>query len=314
MVQDACLLHAAVQRRIPVVAAIMSWDNLSSKGLVNPRPDHVLVWSDHMRQEAIDIQGIPPERIIETGSLVHDSFATASRYGSRAENLRHLGLDPQRRLIFYGTNHAGAFPDEVEVVKRIVRWVEDDALGTPCQLWVRLHPQAVSGPFAVAAEPYRSLASARVKIEFPPLFDSNLLWDFPKSDLEHLVRVLRDADVVINMGSTLALDAAILDRPVIGIAYDPSGDRPYDQSIRRYYDWTHMANVVHAKAMQLANSPEELRQKIVAYLKDPALDREGRRRIVEQQFGRIDGASSERVVDAISQVLQSYGHGLPNSN
>jgi hypothetical protein len=312
MMQDACLLHAAVRRRIPVMAAIMSWDNLSSKGLVNPRPDHVLVWSDHMRQEAINIQGIPAERIIETGSLVHDSFAKAGRYGSRAENLRHLGLDPQRRMIFYGGNHAGSFPDEIEVVKRIARWVEEDTLGIPCQLWVRLHPQAVAGPYAVPINPYRSLASARVKIELPPVRvrDSKLPWDLPRSDLEHLVRLMRDADVVINTASTIAIDAAILDRPVIGVAYDPAGDLPYERSIRRYYDWTHMVNVISAGAIQLATSPDDLRQKIVAYLKDPTLDREGRKRIVAQQFGRVDGGSGERVVKAIVQVLQSKGEQL----
>lgn len=304
MVQDACLLHAAVRRGIPVITAIISWDNLSSKGVVNPRPDYALVWSEHMRQEAIAIQGMAAERILETGSLVHDAFAKAARYGSRAENLRHLGLDPQRRLIFYGTNHIGALPNEIEIVQRIARWVEEDAFGIPCQLWVRLHPQAVSGPYAVPAEPYKKLASDRVKVEFPSLYESNLLWDFPKADLEHLVRLLRDADVVINIASTLALDAAILDRPVVAVAYDPGGDLPYDQSIRRYYDWTHMANVVRAQAMQLARSPEELQQKIDAYLRDPALDRAGRQRIVKQQFGQVDGASAERAVDAIAHVLK----------
>jgi CDP-glycerol glycerophosphotransferase (TagB/SpsB family) len=140
------------------------------------------------------------------------------------------------------------------------------------------------------------------------------LWDFPKDDLGHLVRLLRDADVVINVASTIALDAAILDRPVIGVAYDPAGELPYDQSIRRYYDWTHMANVVRAQAMQLAHSPEDLQQKIVTYLRDPVLDRAGRQRIVEQQFGKVDGASVERVVDAIAHVLKSGTQGLHNSH
>lgn len=309
MVQDAFLLHAAVQRKIPVVTAIMSWDNLSSKGLVNPRPDHLFVWSDHMRQEAMNLQEIPAEQIIEAGSLVHDAFARSGRFGSRPENLSHLGLDPRRRLIVYGTHHALGFPDEIEVIKRVARWVEEDALGIPCQLWIRIHPQAVNGPYQVPAEPYRNLASERVKVEFPPLHEGNLLWDFPKSDLEHLVRLLRDADVVVNTASTLSIDAAILDRPVVCVAYDPAGDLPYDKSIRRYYDFTHMANVIRAKAVQLAISPEDLRRKIIAYLKDPTLDRGGRRRIVEQQFGRVDGGSGERVVEAILQMLKPERRG-----
>lgn len=297
-VQDGLLLHAAVRRRIPVVAAVLSWDNLSSKGLINPQPDLLLVWSNHMREEAIRLQGMPTERIVETGSPVHDAFANPGRFGSRSENLQRLGLDPERHLILYGTNHAPAFPDEIEVIKRLVHWVETEDLGTPCQLWIRLHPLAVAGPYKVLIDPYRKLASERVRVEFPQMCSSSLLWDLPKDDLEHLVGLLRDADLVINTGS-LSIDAAILDRPVICVAYDPAGKLPYDKSVRRYYDYTHMSNVVRAGAVQLATSPEDLRQKIIAYLKNPDLDREGRWRIVRQQFGQVDGGSAERLVDAV---------------
>jgi hypothetical protein len=293
--QDALLLHGAVHYGIPVAAAVMSWDNLSSKGLINPLPDRLLVWSEHMQREAIDLHGIPPECIVQTGSPVHDAFANANRFGSRADNLRRMGLDPRRRLIFYGTNHAGSFPHEFHVVQQVAQWVEQEAFEIPCQLLVRLHPQAVAGPFRVFTEPYRSLKSDRVKVEFPPVYDSSLLWDLPMEDLDHLVGGLRDADVVINTASTISIDAAILDRPVICIAYDPAGELP----IPTYYDFTHMANVVQAGAVQLATSVYKLRQTITAYLQDPSLDREGRRRIVKQQFGRVDGLSAKRMVEAV---------------
>jgi hypothetical protein len=297
--QDAALLHSAVRRRIPVVAAVLSWDNLSSRGIINPQPDKLLVWSDHMKKEAIRLQGIPEYRVVETGAPLYDVFANPQRFGSRTENLTDLGLNPGRRVIFYGTNHAGYFENEVEVVRQVAEWVEGDALDEPCQLWVRLHPQAVSGPYKVAAEPYRRLASDRVKIEFPPVRESKLAWELPDNDIEHLVRLLRDADVVINTGSTLSIDAAIFDRPVICISYDPGGDLPYGRSVRRYYDSTHMSHVVRAGAVQLARSSEDLRRQTIAYLKRPNVDREGRRRIVAQQFGRIDGRSAERVVDQV---------------
>src|SRR5262249_16848037 len=154
----------------------------------------LLVWSEHMKQEAVSLHGIPPDRIIETGAPLYDIFATAGGFGSRNENLTQLDLDSKRRLIFYGTSIAAYFPHQIEVVKRVAQWVEDDSFGVPCQLWVRLHPQAVSGPYKVLAEPYRSLASDRVKIQFPPVRDSSLLWDLPTNDIEHLVRLLRDAD------------------------------------------------------------------------------------------------------------------------
>lgn len=300
--RDAFLLHVAVHYRIPVVAAILSWDNLSSKGFINPQPDRLLVWSTHMRDEAISLHGIVSDRIVETGTAVHDIFANSGQFGTRSENLQRLGLDPQRRVIFYGTNHGAAIADEIEVVRQIAQWVEKDALGYPCQLWVRLHPQAITGPYSIPLEPYRQLASQFVKIEFPPVHDSNLLWELPKDDLKHLVGLLRDADVVINTGS-LSVDAAVLDRPVICLAYDPSGDLPYDRSVKRYYSYTHMLNLTQAGAVRLASSADDLRQKITAYLAHPELDREGRQRLVTQQFGRVDGHSAERIVSAVLGML-----------
>jgi hypothetical protein len=298
-VQDALLLHAGICRRIPVIAAVMSWDNLSSKGLINPLPDRLLVWSQHMRSEAIELHGIPPERIVESGSPIHDAFANSKRFGSREDNLGRIGLDPRKRLIFYGTNHAASFPNEFEVVRQVAQWVERDALGKPCQLLVRLHPQAVAGPYQVRTDLYRDLRSERVVVEFPLLRDSSLLWDLPTNDLEHLVSLLRDADVVINTASTISIDAAILDRPVVCIAYDPAGESP----IARYYEFTHMANVIRNGAAQLAISPEDLKKRITRYLNDPSLDREGRLRVVNQQFGKIDGRSAERVVQTIQAAL-----------
>jgi CDP-Glycerol:Poly(glycerophosphate) glycerophosphotransferase len=303
MEQDALLLHAGVRRGIPVAAAIMSWDNLSSKGLINPHPDRLLVWSDYMKGEAVELQGFSAERVVETGAPLYDIFANAGRFGTRRENLEGLGLDPERRLIFYGTNHAAFFPDEIEVVKRVAQWVEEDSLGQSCQLVIRLHPQAITGPYKLQTDPYLSLASKRVKVEFPPVRNSSLPWELPKSDIEHLVRLLRDADVVINTASTISIDAAVLDRPVVCIAYDPAGDLPYEKSVRRYYDFTHMANVVRAGAAQLATSPEGLREKLVNYLEKPDLDRPGRQRIVKQQFGRVDGLSAARLVEQAAALI-----------
>ena len=89
-----------------------------------------------MRREAISLHGIPPDRIVETGAPLYDIFANAGRFGSRHENLTRLNFDPNRRLIVYGTSNAAYVPDEIEIVKRVAQWVEEDSLGVPCQLCV----------------------------------------------------------------------------------------------------------------------------------------------------------------------------------
>jgi hypothetical protein len=299
---DVFLLHSAVRRGIPVVSSILSWDNISTKCFVNPKPDRVLVWSEHMKREVIELQQIPAERVVVTGPAQYDVFANVTRFGSRSQNLQSLGLKPERRLIVYGANHAGFFRDEIEVIRMVAKWVNEDCLGVPCQLLIRLHPQSVTGPYKLDIDPYRALVSDYVKVQVPPVRESSLLWQLPKTDLEHYVRILRDADVVINTASTVSIDAAVLDRPVICIAYDTSEKLPYQRSVQRYYNYTHMENVVSLGAARLARSPDELKQEIINYLRSPDRDREGRNRIVAQQFGRVDGQSARRVVEEVIAI------------
>jgi hypothetical protein len=54
-----------------------------------------------MRDEAMNLYGIAPDRLIETGTAVHDVFAHVNRFGTRSENLQRLGLD--RNGVLYST-------------------------------------------------------------------------------------------------------------------------------------------------------------------------------------------------------------------
>jgi hypothetical protein len=74
-----------------------------------------------------------------------------------------------------------------------------------------------------------------------------------------------------------------------------------------------MANVVRAGSATLASSHRHLKQIIAAYLADPTLDRKARQSIVEQQFGRIDGGSSRRLVkEVLALTLKRRSAGDPN--
>src|SRR4029078_7756363 len=66
--QQLDLLKAARLLRIPVAAAIMSWDHLSSKALLHVAPERVLVWNQVQQDEAVTMHGLPAERVVATGA------------------------------------------------------------------------------------------------------------------------------------------------------------------------------------------------------------------------------------------------------
>lgn len=122
-----------------------------------------------------------------------------------------------------------------------------------------------------------------------------------RADGLHLAELLYHSDVCLNPGSTLTVDTAIEDTPAIGIGFDGYKEKDYEDSIKRFFDFTHHIPAVAACAIKIAKNREEMVSLINAYLKDPALDREGRGKVVNIECYRIDGKAGERIADYLLQ-------------
>src|SRR5690606_32252148 len=94
----------------------------------------------------------------------------------------------------------------------------------------------------VALDYYGSSPSQNVLSKWVPRDDNTT----------HLARTMKYSDVVINIASTITIDAACFDTPVINIAYDMKQDeREYTGSVARYYNYTHYNHVVRVGAAAL---------------------------------------------------------------
>jgi hypothetical protein len=71
-----------------------------------------------------------------------------------------------------------------------------------------------------------------------------------------------------------------------------------------YYQFEHYRPVVELGAARFARSPEQLAEHVNAYLADPSLDREGRRKLAEMQVGVPVGESCRRVVDVLRGIAR----------
>ena len=68
--------HFAAARRLGLrtVLPVGSWDHLSSKSLLRAIPDRVIVWNDTQRAEAIELHGVPADRVVVTGAQCYDQW------------------------------------------------------------------------------------------------------------------------------------------------------------------------------------------------------------------------------------------------
>src|SRR5262249_31673635 len=114
------------------------------------------------------------------------------------------------------------------------------------------------------------------------------------------VNTFRHADVVVNLSSTVTVDAAICDRPVVNLDYDPEPGQPNQDLVKDVnHAWTHFKPSAESGGVWLVNNPEEMVAAVRTYLAHPELHREKRRWIAEFVCGYIDGRCGERMAEAI---------------
>jgi hypothetical protein len=131
-------------------------------------------------------------------------------------------------------------------------------------------------------------------------------WEFSAQDSELLVHSVYYSDSMITTYSTLAIDGAACDRPIIGVRYDADPQTPLKSRVTAIHDaHDHYSELEAAGGVMLVNSGDELINGINFYLAHPEADREGRKRITHTQIEFTDGLNGKRAADAIKTTLFS---------
>lgn len=135
-------VKAAHRIGLPVAFLPFSWDNLTNRGSIRVPPDRVIVWNEHQRREAIDLHGVPSDRVVIAGAPRFDDFFEMQPATSRDAFCAALNLEPGRPIILYTCSSNFVAPREVEFART---WIGElrraaDPLVRDCSVIVRPHP------------------------------------------------------------------------------------------------------------------------------------------------------------------------------
>jgi hypothetical protein len=128
---------------VPTGLCVSSWDNLTNKGLIQEIPDLVTVWNEAMKREAVDLHGVPAERVVVTGAQAYDHWFAWAPSSSREEFCRRVGLRDDRPFVLYLCSSPFIAPKEDRFVAGWVEWLRaagDERLREAGVL-IRPHPQ-----------------------------------------------------------------------------------------------------------------------------------------------------------------------------
>ena len=297
---DIRMIRRARRAGVPSVTFTQGWDNLTSKTIIGARPDYLIVWNERMLQEAVELHGFSAHQITVAGPPHFDPYFRRTGWVDRAAFLRSVGLDPGKRIILYATSPQRYFTDSIAIAELLVEANNAGRFGPDIQLVIRLHPQVMEGVDADdlgAWERFRGRAYLDM-----PRGATGLAADYTPDGIAHIAQLLAAASVSINVASSISIDAAIFDTPIVNVRFDAEPGRPYLKSVSRQYDTEHYLQVLRTGAVRLADSAEELIDEVRRYLADPARERTERRGLVRALAFKDDGQAGARVAQAIARI------------
>lgn len=243
--------------------------------------------------------GLSGEQITIAGTPQFDFHVRKDLIWSREEFFARVGGDPRRKLITYGGSVNTLFGDEAEFVKKLWRTVESGVIDDHPQLLVRPHPHDNKERFEELRAGCPGLLISR-----PWPYDAQRYWWFTP-EMEHLAllsNTIRYSDVGLNVASSLTLDFAVLDKPVINITFPGIEGSSRSQYVRYSCRSHHYRQVVEIGAVRVADSFETMIEDINRYLRDPSLERAERSQLVDEICGPVDGGAGRRIADVIASL------------
>ncbi len=307
---DRYLLREAHARGVPTLAAIVGWDNPSSYAIPGAPMNYATCWSAIQKEELVLGSDWPPDRVHIGGIPSYDGYIRQTWLIPRQDYFQRHHLDPQRALISYACSFVHFAPNYPNV-EALARLVASDALDRPAQLLIRLHPSHFQEKPRMFAEERQRIFDLEKKyphvhvVKPVPLGGS--LGYYGGEDMDEKASMLYHSDVFVTVYSTMVVEAAVHDTPIVSAVLDTPGGwnhpKKFSLSLKAIGNWPTHKRFRQAGAGRVVEDEEQLRQALNAYLQDRSLDREARRRFIEQEITFTDGSAGCRTAGFILQIL-----------
>jgi hypothetical protein len=306
---DRYFLREANRHKVPTAVFTLGWDNPSANGLPGAYVDYVNVWSKVHEWELNAGIDWPLDRIHIGGMPLYDNYLSKKWIVPRSNYFKLHGLDPNKKLLAYVATALSITPN-LHLIEILARMVSDGSLKTPSQLLIRLHPNHFRDVerYAQEREAIYELAKRYpdVHVVAPrPLAGTALRYS--GEDFEEKASMLAHSDVMISIYSTMVLEAALHDKPVVSACIDTPEGWPdnFWIPLSEIPNWPTAKRVNECGAARTAFTKEDMAAHLNAYLADPSLDAAGRRKFIEQELTYLDvGEATQKTADYLLSLLE----------
>lgn len=288
------LMYAVKKLQIKSATFLFSWDNLTSQGRIIPAYDTYFTWNEKIKQDLVSYYPkIHSTDVFVTGTPQFDFHFDEKFISSKEELYEELGIPLQKKIILYSTGMAYYTPKEyvhVRELEKILKKVDPNL-----QLVVRIYAKDDN------IEYYKLRKTTDIIVP-DHYWELNHLTPTIK-DIKLFNSLLNYCSIGINVASTVSLELAMLNKPVINIAFNPIDEDIYPNDYEKIYDFDHYKPIVDSGAVSLAKTPSELEQLIRFYLDKPVTFEKERNLLVNKFFGEELKLNKSEKFTSIFKIL-----------
>jgi hypothetical protein len=220
---------------------------------------------------------------------------------SYAEWCRKYGLDPARRTVLFSTMPQSRHEQQHIILEELLKTIiEGKRLPADLQVLIKCHPFDNFRGYDALLNDY----PAGIHRNSLDPSQSQEDWIPAPSEMEASRDALYYCTLNINIFSTVTIEAAYFDKPVVHVAFDPL---PIQNRIpcHEYYNWDHFKHIVYTGATILVHSFEELYDAMNRLISAPGLLAAQRKLLIDKYIGRPVGTASTAVVLELVEIFKS---------
>lgn len=296
---EALLLRLAKRKGITDVGMVRSWDNTTTKTFLRTLPSKVIVQNEVMKEEMVRLHHVREKTILLSGITQYEVYLTHKPM-DRDAFCRKLGLDPKKRIILVSPASDYFSDTDWQLCEILKRLYHEKKVPQNIQFLIRPHP-------------YNDTDLSRFKS------DENFVIDYPiaeytserhkekelgQANLDHLADTLYHSALLINVISSIIIDAMAYDKPVITVGFDGWEKHvPFTRSLARWQTEECVIHFLSQGASPHVRNIDELSHWINTYLEKPGTHKAERKRLLDLHSWKFDGKAADRIATYVGEAM-----------
>ena len=253
-------------------------------------PNKLFVYNNIVKEEAHKLGDMKLLDIIAVG-IPHYDFYFKEKANPKEFLSKHYGIDISKEILLYSPLGKYFSNSDWEVIDLIQDYIVKGSLIKSVELLVRFQPNDFLDEKEIEKRPWLKYCWPGVRFSNKRGVD----WDMSNNDLRHLHDTLENISILICYASSISIDAIVFDKPVININFEVKEKQKLSKTPTYFYKTNHYQKALKTGGIKLVENKDQLLFWINKYLSDPSIDKDNRKKLVEQQCYFLDGHAGERI-------------------